>query len=105
MRRGNAARNAFLKQQFGGLHERVGVKSLLHLVGMHDIVQRDQNHSLVMRHKSADDGAGLIRRQAFGRKINRFVKTETGERAFFCGCAASANSVSRKFLLRALKTA
>src|SRR6185369_15150752 len=84
---GGSVWDPFLKQQFGRLNERLGVKTPLHNVAVDQIIERNQDHSLVMRHKGTDNDAFLTRRQAFRRKIDRFVKTETRQSSFLCQAA------------------
>src|SRR6185436_1377187 len=63
----NVARRAFLEQQLGGLHARLGVKAPAHDAVKEDVVECDERRPLMMRHVSAHDGHSLLFGDARGR--------------------------------------
>ncbi len=75
---GGTIRNAFLKQQFRSLDKRFGMKTLLHNIGVNQIIKRDHDHSLMMCHEGGDHDFFFTGRQTYGRIVDRFVKSETG---------------------------
>ena len=59
-------RAAFLQEQLGGLHARIGVKAGLHDVGVQAVVERHEAHPVMVRHVGFHDGASLSgRRRSF----------------------------------------
>ena len=77
----NVTRSAFLQQQLGSLHARLGVKARSHDALVENIRYRHQRHSLVMRHMGVHDGHRLVLRDSRGRVIERLIKSIVTGRA------------------------
>ncbi len=62
------------KEQFRGLHDRLGMETAAHRAVVQNIVEGDQGHSLMVRQKCADDGDVFAFRQTLRGVIERFVE-------------------------------
>ena len=51
----HVARRALLQQEFGGLHDRLGVEASAHRAVLQSIRNRNERHALMVGHESADD--------------------------------------------------
>ncbi|MNQ85882.1 hypothetical protein D3C85_1010580 [compost metagenome] len=79
---GRGARNALLQQEHGRLEGRVRFKAGLHRASQQYVRDRQESHSLVMRHVRIDDCAGLARRQSARRVVDGLVEAVAAKQAF-----------------------
>jgi hypothetical protein len=69
-------RASLLQQKLGRLHARLRVEARLHHTRIEAVVERQEDHPLVMRHVRLDDRLALTRLEPFGRVIDAFVVSE-----------------------------
>ena len=98
MRRRDTARHALLQEQLSCLHQRIVVKAILRHVLVQQIVECDQTHALMVRHKCAYRRAVLTLLDAFRRVIERFVKPVARQGAFVLQRAQVFNCLNRLYL-------
>ena len=67
--------HALLEQQFGRLDGRFGVEALDHRSVVDDVSEGHDNHALVMRHVTVDDGDRPPSRKATSGVVERFAKS------------------------------
>ena len=78
---GRTGHGALEQQRLGGLRHRLRVETSHHGIAVQQVVQCDEDHSLVMRHEGANDRWSAVRPLARRRAVDRLVQAVASHQA------------------------